>query len=92
MADCDCQYCHREDYCPVVYEGYNCRINTIKAAKAVVDDEFKAFLAKMEVKNKDMTDDSIEMLIDRMKWIIRDSEEQLPEWALREETDKEDHV
>lgn len=42
MADCDCQYCHREEYCPVVYEGYNCRINAIKAAKAVVDDAFKA--------------------------------------------------
>lgn len=84
MADSDCQYCHHEDNCPFVYDCYNCRIETIKAAKAVVDDEFKALLLKVEAKNEELADDSVQMLISRMIEIIRDSEELLPEWALEE--------
>lgn len=87
MADCSCEWCRheRDGDCPYVYDSSDCFVETIKAAKAVVDDEFEIFLSKLEEKNKALDDVRIEVLIERMRSIVYDSKQPLPEWAMREE-------
>ena len=84
MADCSCDFCTRDNHCPYAYNESDCRVETIKAAKVVVDDKFKAFLANLEEKNKDMYDDSIARVIWSMREVVRDSEMPLPDWAIQE--------
>ena len=84
MADCSCDFCTHDNHCPYAYNESDCRIETIKAARVVVDDEFKAFMAKIEEKNEDMYDDSVDRLIRSMRELIRNSEMTLPDWVNQE--------
>lgn len=84
MADYSCDFCTRDNQCPYAYDQLDCYVETIKAARAFVDDEFKAFLAKLEEKNEDMDDDNIDVLIRHMRNIVSDSEQPLPDWATQE--------
>ena len=80
MADCACDFCCHENDCPYAYDNSDCYVETIAAARAVVDEEFKALCAKITAKNEGLGDDSIDILVRRMKSVIHDSEQVLPEY------------
>ena len=84
MADCSCDFCTHDNHCPYAYNESDCYIEAIKAARVVVDDEFKALLSTLEEKNENMYDDSIARLIWSMREVIRNSEMPLPDWATQE--------
>lgn len=84
MADCSCDFCTRDNYCPYAYNESDCRVATIKAAKLVVNEEFKALLANLEKKNEDLFDDSIARVIWSMREVVSDSKMDLPGWAMQE--------
>lgn len=81
MADYSCDFCVHDNQCPYAYDQLDCFVETIKSAKAIVDDEFETFLAKMVEKNEDICDDNLDVLIQNMRNIICDSKRPLPDWA-----------
>lgn len=83
MADCSCDFCGHDNKCPYAYNESDCYVETIKASKAIVDDDFKAFLAKLEKINEDMCDDNIRILIGTMRKMVNCSEKTLPAWATK---------
>ena len=84
MADCSCDFCSHDSVCPYAYDESDCVIETIKAAKVIVDDEFKSFLAKLDKANEDLCDENVDVLICTMRVIVVDSERVLPDWAMEE--------
>lgn len=81
MADYDCEYCPHEDECSWQYDGTICRVAQIKAAKTIVNDDYKNVFASILAKNEAICDERIECLLSLMREIMHDSLTDLPAWA-----------
>lgn len=78
MSDCSCDWCERDAVCLYSYENSFCYVETIKAARAIVDTDFQALASKIEEKNKELCDDNIDVLVRNMRYIIHCSNDPLP--------------
>lgn len=81
MACCDCDYCPDAKRCNWVYDNRVCRVEQIKAAKAIVNDDYKNAFSSILKKNEDMCDERIDSLLTLMREIMCDSYQDLPEWT-----------
>lgn len=81
MADFDCDLCSHEGECLWQYSHTICRVEQIKAAKVVVDDEYNRLFASLLKKNEELGDERIDTLLSSMREILHDSYTELPTWA-----------
>ena len=85
MACYDCELCKHAEYCNYSFAYPDCYIGTIRAAREIVDDNFREFYSKLKKKAEKLYDHHIDYVVESMRSIIYDSNQRIPDWAVKEE-------